>query len=76
MNAGVIDLGALKSCELQNSCIGRQGILDIIAATVRQKGWLIFVGHDVHNQPSQFGVSPDLLNFALSTARATGCQLV
>jgi peptidoglycan/xylan/chitin deacetylase (PgdA/CDA1 family) len=76
VNAGVIDLGALKSCELQNSSIGREGILDTIAATVRQNGWLIFVSHDVHNQPSQFGVSPDLLDFALNTARTAGCQLV
>ena len=67
MNVGVIDLGALKSCELQNSSIGCQGILDIIAAAVRQKGWLIFVSHDVDSQPSQFGVSPDLLEFALNT---------
>ncbi|MGB7099382.1 MAG: polysaccharide deacetylase family protein [Xanthobacteraceae bacterium] len=76
VNVGVIDLGALKSCELQNSSIGRQGILDIIAAAVRQKGWLIFVSHDVANQPSQFGVSPDLLEFALNAARTAGCRLV
>ena len=76
VNVGAIDLGALKSCELQNSSIGRQGILDIIAAAVRQKGWLIFVSHDVDNQPSRFGVSPDLLEFALNTARTAGCQLV
>ena len=76
VNVGAIDLGALKSCELQNSSIGRQGVLDIIAAAVRQKGWLIFVSHDVDNQPSQFGVSPDLLEFALNAARTAGCQLV
>ncbi len=76
VNVGVIDLGALKSCELQNSSIGRQGVLDIIAAVVRRKGWLIFVSHDVDNQPSQFGVSPDLLEFALDAARTAGCQLV
>lgn len=76
VNVGVIDLGALKSCELQNSSIGRGGILDIIAASVRQKGWLIFVSHDVDNQPSRFGVSPDLLEFALNTAGTAGCQLV
>ncbi len=76
MNVGLIDLGALKSCELQNSSIGCQGILDIIAAAVRRKGWLIFVSHDVDNQPSRFGVSPDLLEFALNTARTAGCRLV
>ena len=76
VNVGVIDLGALKSCELQNSSIGRGGILDIIAASVRQKGWLIFVSHDVDNQPSRFGVSPDLLEFALNTAGTAQCRVV
>jgi len=76
VNAGVIDLAALKSYELQNSSIGRQGILDIIAATVRQHGWLIFVSHDVDDQPSRFGTSPDLLEFTLFTAAAARCQIV
>ena len=75
-NVGVIDLGALKSRELQNSSIGRQGIRDIIAETVRQNGWLIFVGHDVDKEPSQFGVSPDLLEFAMNTAKTAGCLIV
>ncbi len=76
VNVGAIDLGALKSCELQNASIGRQGILDIIAATVRQNGWLIFVSHDVDDRPSQFGISPGLLEFALTTAKTAGCDLV
>ncbi len=75
-NVGVIDLGALKSRELQNSSVGRQGIRDIIAETVRQNGWLIFVGHDVDKEPSQFGVSPDLLEFAMNTAKTAGCLIV
>jgi peptidoglycan/xylan/chitin deacetylase (PgdA/CDA1 family) len=75
-NVGVIDLGALKSCELQNSSIGRQGIRDVIAETVCQNGWLIFVSHDVDRRPSQFGASPDLLEFALNTAATAGCQVV
>ncbi len=76
VNAGSIDLGALKSCELQNSSIGRQGVLDIIAATVRHNGWLIFVSHDVDNQPSQFGTTPDLLEFALNAATTAQCRVV
>ncbi len=76
VNRGVIDLGALKSCELQNSSIGRQGIRDTIVDTAGQNGWLIFVSHDVERQPSRFGVSPDLLEFALNTAATAGCHVV
>ena len=76
VNVGVVDLGALKSCELQNSSIGGEGIRDIIDETVRQNGWLIFVSHDVDDEPSQFGVSPDLLELALDTATTAGCLVV
>jgi peptidoglycan/xylan/chitin deacetylase (PgdA/CDA1 family) len=76
VNAGSADLGALKSCELQNSSIDRYGVADIIAETVRRHGWLIFTCHDVDDQPTRFGVSPDLLAFALRTAGEAGCHLV
>jgi peptidoglycan/xylan/chitin deacetylase (PgdA/CDA1 family) len=76
VNVGVVDLGALKSCELQNSSIGRQGIRDIIVDTAGKNGWLIFVCHDVDRQPSRFGVSPDLLEFALNAVTTARCRLV
>lgn len=76
VNAGNVDLGALKSCELQNASVDRQAIADIVAETVRRNGWLIFVSHDVDDEPSRYGVSPGLLEFALNTAGAAGCRLV
>jgi peptidoglycan/xylan/chitin deacetylase (PgdA/CDA1 family) len=75
VNIGSADLGALKSCELQNTSIDPRGVTAIIAETVRHNGWLIFTCHDVAAEPSRFGVSPDLLGFALATARETGCHL-
>jgi peptidoglycan/xylan/chitin deacetylase (PgdA/CDA1 family) len=76
VNTGSVDLGALKACELQNASIGHRRILEIIAETVRNNGWLIFVSHDVDDKPSRFGVSPALLEFALTEAGAAGCQLI
>jgi peptidoglycan/xylan/chitin deacetylase (PgdA/CDA1 family) len=75
VNIGSADLGALKSCELQNASIDRRGVAAIIAETVRHNGWLIFTSHDVAAEPGRFGVSPDLLSFALATARDAGCHL-
>lgn len=76
INAGVTDLGLLKSCVLDNSSIDRAGISRLIAETVRTNGWLIFLSHDVSDQPSRFGVRPDLLEFALRDARQAGLQMV
>jgi peptidoglycan/xylan/chitin deacetylase (PgdA/CDA1 family) len=75
VNAGSVDLGALKSCELQNASAGRRAVTEIIAETVRSNGWLIFACHDVAAEPSRFGVTPDLFGFALKTAREAGCHL-
>lgn len=76
VNVAAADLGALRSCQLQNSSIDRQGVLDIVAETVRRNGWLVFTSHDVASRPSRFGASPDLLAFALQAARAGGCHIV
>jgi peptidoglycan/xylan/chitin deacetylase (PgdA/CDA1 family) len=75
VNAGRADLGALKSCQLQNATIGRRGVAAIIAETVHLNGWLILACHDVAAQPSRFGVRPDLLAFAIITAREAGCHV-
>jgi peptidoglycan/xylan/chitin deacetylase (PgdA/CDA1 family) len=75
VNVEIADLGALKSCELQNASIDREGVRKIVAETVHRSGWLIFVSHDVENEPSRFGISPELLEFALETACA-GCRIV
>ena len=76
VNIGAADLGALRTCALENASINRQGIAEIFAETVRGNGWLVFASHDVDNEPSRFGVSAELLEFALNAARAAGCQLV
>jgi peptidoglycan/xylan/chitin deacetylase (PgdA/CDA1 family) len=76
VNEGTADLGALKTCPLENATIGRRETLAFIARAVRVNGWLIFSSHDVEDAPSKFGVTPDLLAFAVGAARDAGCRLV
>ena len=76
INTGVADLGLLKSCILDTSSIDRAEISRLVADTVRTNGWLIFLSHDVCDQPSRFGVRPDLLEFALRSAQLAGLQPV
>jgi peptidoglycan/xylan/chitin deacetylase (PgdA/CDA1 family) len=75
VNEGIADLGALKTCPLEDVSIDRQEIRDFIARAVRTKGWLIFSSHDVAEPPSRFGVTPALLAFAVKEAREAGCHL-
>jgi peptidoglycan/xylan/chitin deacetylase (PgdA/CDA1 family) len=76
VNAGAADLGALKTCPLENATIDRAGILAFVAKTVQANGWLIFCSHDVEEEPSEFGVTPELLAFAVRAGRDAGCRLV
>jgi len=76
VNADVADLGVLKSNALEQATIGRQGVSHLITETVRRNGWLLFAIHDVNDVPSQYGVRPELLTFALRSALAAGCRLV
>ncbi len=76
VNAKTLDLGALKTYSLENASMDRKQIDAVIAETVRTRGWLIFSCHDVADNPSRFGVSPDLLAFAAVTAEGAGCSFV
>jgi peptidoglycan/xylan/chitin deacetylase (PgdA/CDA1 family) len=75
INSGVADLGGLEAWPLQNASIDHARIAELIAATVRTRGWLIFYSHDVAERPSQYGVSPDLLEWAVGSAKRAGCVL-
>jgi len=69
------DLGALHAWPLQNSTLDHPKIAELIAQTVQTRGWLIFFSHDVAERPTRYGVSPDLLERAVSTAKNSGCVL-
>jgi peptidoglycan/xylan/chitin deacetylase (PgdA/CDA1 family) len=75
INSGIVDLGGLDAWPLQNASIDRGKIAELIAETARTRGWLIFYSHDVADQPSQYGVTPDLLEWAAGTAAKAGCVL-
>ena len=70
------DLGSLKSFALENASVDRKKIAALIADTVRTNGWLIFTSHDVTDQPSKYGVQPELLSFAVQVGQNSGCQLL
>jgi peptidoglycan/xylan/chitin deacetylase (PgdA/CDA1 family) len=75
LNAGSIDLGALRSWPLENASINRARIVKLIDETVRLHGWLIFNSHGLEKTPWRYGVTPDLFAFAVAAARSGGCRV-
>jgi len=75
INSGIADLGALDAWPLQDASIDYAKIVELIAETTQTCGWLIFYSHDVAEPPSKYGVSPDLLEWAVGSATRSGCIL-
>ena len=75
INRGSADLGSLKAWPLESATIDRAKIAALVAEAVHKNGWLIFYSHEVAERPNRFGVTPDLLAFAVATARQSGCVL-
>jgi len=75
INRGRADLGALDAWPLQNAALDGERIAELIGETVRSAGWLIFYSHDVAERPSRYGITPDLLERAVTAAKAAGCRV-
>jgi peptidoglycan/xylan/chitin deacetylase (PgdA/CDA1 family) len=74
LNAGTLDLGALRSWPLESASINRARIMKLIEETVRRQGWLIFSSHGVETIPGRYGITPDLFAFAVAAAKSGGCR--
>jgi hypothetical protein len=53
-----------------------QQIQDLISENVKQKAWLIFYTHDVRLNPSEYGCTPALFEFAVSQAAKSGSRIL
>jgi peptidoglycan/xylan/chitin deacetylase (PgdA/CDA1 family) len=75
INVGIADLGSLKAWPLESASVDRATIDGLIARAIESNGWLVFYSHDVAERPSKYGVSPDLLQWAVRAAKTNGCVL-
>jgi peptidoglycan/xylan/chitin deacetylase (PgdA/CDA1 family) len=69
------DLYLLRAVGMEGHMRARDLILwvDDVVAT---PGWLIFLTHDVQEQPSPHGTTPAILDDVVGTAIAAGCQVL
>ena len=68
LNTGFVDLQFLRATPLIDRDIYKEGIDRVFDEAKSTNGWLIFYGHDVAEQPSLYGCTPDLLTHALQAA--------
>lgn len=75
-NRGVADLGALRAERLYSRLTSADAVQSLIERSAQPRSWLILYTHDVDDAPSPYGCTPALLEAAVESALAAGCQLL
>ena len=76
INVGQIDLNQLSAYFLEKSRDNFQAIKDVIEQNRQAFGWLIFATHDVTDNPTPFGCTPEFFNNVVECAVNSGAQIV
>ncbi len=76
INAGKIDLAALRAVALYQREMDSARIDRWIAQSFSSSGWLIFYTHDVSENPSPWGISVGLFEAAVRKAVCSGARVL
>jgi peptidoglycan/xylan/chitin deacetylase (PgdA/CDA1 family) len=76
LNGPEVDLNLLRANSLYGDLDGLGRADELIAANVRNNGWLIFYTHDVRPNPSPYGCTPRLFESVVSRASASGSKIL
>jgi peptidoglycan/xylan/chitin deacetylase (PgdA/CDA1 family) len=75
INRGRIDLNLLRSFPLSGDVDVLPQVRKLLERTLRSNGWLVFLTHDVAEDPSNLGCTPRLLEEVLRYALRAGMRI-
>ena len=70
------DLNALNAQRLYQGLITLEKLAELMKSVSEKKGWLILYTHDVTPNPSEWGCTANLLDYAIQAALAAGCKVM
>lgn len=76
INIGKVDLNMLKAYPVYGNGKNISFLRRIINYNVKKNGWLIFYTHDVSDNPSSYGCTPDYLEEVVQYSFNSGSELV
>lgn len=76
VNGPEIDLNLLRANRLYGDVEGNRAVQKLISDNLQQKSWLIFYTHDVRPNPSEYGCTPEVFEFAVSAAAKSGTRIL
>jgi glycosyltransferase involved in cell wall biosynthesis len=75
-NVGTTDLNLLSSYFLEKTHGNLQPIREVIERNRQSRGWLIFSTHDISENPTPFGCTPEFFESVVRCAVDSGAQIV
>ncbi len=76
-NIGMADMNMLKACFLdKRTNIDMNYVKKVIDHNTERRGWLIFATHDVTENPSPYGCTPDFLREVIEYSAFSGALLL
>jgi peptidoglycan/xylan/chitin deacetylase (PgdA/CDA1 family) len=75
-NAGTIDLSNLAACFIEQVRSRREALKDLVDRNAEARGWLIFATHDVCENPTAFGCTPELFEDLVAYAVRSGARVL
>lgn len=75
-NSGTVDLNYLKAFFIEQAKGDFDQIQQAIDANIREKGWLIFATHDVCDDPTRFGCTPQFFGRVVECAANSGAAIL
>lgn len=76
VNAGRADRGLIKSIGLESRRLPGYDLEALMAEAAEKRGWLTAYGHDVSDQPTDYGCTPDDLDRVLRLAKDAGLAIL
>lgn len=76
VNVGAVDLAQLNAVSLETRLWDKGMIQAAIDRVLHNKGWLVLYTHDVSDDPSPYGSTPDMLDWALGRVAAAGIEVL
>jgi peptidoglycan/xylan/chitin deacetylase (PgdA/CDA1 family) len=75
-NSGTVDLNYLSAYFLENSRDDTDAVKRVIDNNIAARGWLIFATHDICDNPSPFGCSPQFFSEIVKYAADSGARIL
>jgi peptidoglycan/xylan/chitin deacetylase (PgdA/CDA1 family) len=76
VNAGREDRALIRSIGLESRRLPGYDLEGLMAEAAETRGWLTAYGHDVSDQPTDYGCTPDDLDRVLRAAKTAGLEVL